>query len=157
MKLTTTLNRLRAAGACESRYAHLLRALGGTSFDHDEPINLLTILEHNGVNDCLWSLCATEENCDQIARLMAADFAESVLPLYESRYPNDNRPRDAIVAARQFARGEIGDAARAAAWAAARGAGDAAWAAWAAGDAAGAAAWAAAGAAQAVIIRRYLD
>ena len=59
MKLTTTLNRLRAAGACESRYAHLLRALGGTSFDHDAPINLLTILEHNGVDDFLWTLGST--------------------------------------------------------------------------------------------------
>ena len=76
--LTTTLNRLRAAGACESRYAHLLRALGGTSLDHDAPINLLTILEHNGTEDCLWALCATAENCDQVARLMAADFAEAV-------------------------------------------------------------------------------
>ena len=65
MELTTTLNRLRAAGACESRYAHLLRALGGTSVDHDAPINLLTILEHNGMDDCLWALCATAENCDQ--------------------------------------------------------------------------------------------
>ena len=136
VKLTTTLNRLRAAGACESRYAHLLRALGGTSFDHDAPINLLTILEHNGVDDCLWALCATAENCDQVARLMAADFAEAVLPLYELRYPNDLRPRSAIESARRFARGEI----TAAAWAAARDA-----------------AWAAARAAQASIIRRYLS
>ena len=59
MKLTTTLNRLRSAGACESRYAHLLRALGGTSVDHDAPINLLTILEHNGVDDALWTLHST--------------------------------------------------------------------------------------------------
>ena len=124
MKLTTTLNRLRAAGACETRYAHLLRALGGTSFDHDAPINLLAILEHNGTDDCLWALCATAENCDRVARLMAADFAEAVLPLYETRHPNDFRPRAAIEAARQFARGEItaaaGAAAGAAAWAAAR-------------------------------------
>jgi len=140
VKLTTTLNRLRAAGACESRYAHLLRALGGTSVDHDAPINLLTILEHNGMDDCLWALCATAENCDQVARLMAADFAEAVLPLYELRYPNDLRPRSAIEAARRFARSEITAAARAAAWAAA-------WAA--ARDAARAA--------QEIIIRRYLS
>ena len=146
--LTTTLDRLRSAGACKSRYAHLLRALGGPSFDHDASINLLTILEHNGTEDCLWALCATVENCDQVERLMAADFAEAVLPLFESQYPNDSRPRAAIEAARKFATGEITAAARAAA-------GDAAW------DAAGAAAWEAARAAareaQAVIIRRYLD
>jgi hypothetical protein len=149
--LTTTLNRLRSADACVSRYAHLLRALG-PSFDHDAPINLLTILEHNGTEDCLWALCATAENCDQVARLMAADFAEAVLPVFESQYPNDSRPRAAIEAARKFATGEITAAARAAAMAAARvaakDASDAAWAAaMAASDASEAAAWAAAKAA----------
>ena len=185
--LTTTLNRLRSADACVSRYAHLLRALG-PSFDHDAPINLLTILEHNGTEDCLWALCATAENCDQVARLMAADFAEAVLPVFESQYPNDSRPRAAIEAARKFATGEITaaarDAARDGSWAAARDASEAAaWAAakaasWAATRAAARAAarngsWAAsraaamaaakaaardaAWAAQAVIIRRYLS
>jgi len=183
MRLTTTLNRLRQAHACADRYAHLLQALGGPSVDHDAPINLLSILEHNGVDDCLWALQATEQNCDQVARLMAADFAEAVLPIYERQYPNDPRPREAICAARAYARGVIsaaamaaagaaagdaaraaaGDAARAAAWAAAgAAAGDAARAAagaaaWAAArDAARAAAMAVAGDAQATIIRCYL-
>ena len=88
------------------------------------------------------------------ARLFAADCAEHVLPIFEKKYPKDDRPRKAIEAAREFARGEIdadaagaaGDAAWDAAWAAARAAGDAAWdAAWAARDAAWAAARAAAG------------
>ena len=74
----------------------------------------------------------------------AADCAEEVLYLFERERPGDDRPRKAIEAARAFARGEITDAARAAAGAAARAAaGDAAWdAAW---DAARAAAWDAAG------------
>jgi hypothetical protein len=156
MRLTTTLNRLRDAGACRERYAHLVRALGGTAFDHDAPINLLAILEHNGTEDCLWALCATAENCDTVARLMAADFAEAVLPIFERERPNDRRPRVAIETARRFARAEVeceelaaartaawaaaGAAARAAAWAAARAAARAA-----AGDAARTAARAAAG------------
>jgi hypothetical protein len=149
-RLTTTLNRLKDAGACEDRYKHLVKALGGVVFDHDKPINLLTILETNGVDDCLWALCATVENCHKVARLMAADFAEVVLPIYEHNYPNDDRPRKAIEATRRFALGKIGveawcaagDAAEDAAWAA----GDAAWAAGAAraaACAARAAAWAA--------------
>jgi hypothetical protein len=94
---------------------------------------------------------------EQEQRFIAADFAERVLPLFEDQYPDDDRPRKAIDAARAYARGEItkeqidaaGDAARDAAWAAAgAGAGDAARdAAWsaagagaAAGDAAGGAA-----------------
>src|ERR1035438_7392938 len=96
--LSTTLNLLHKAGACRDRYAHLVAALGGTSFAHDAPINLLTILKHNGTEDCLWALCATEQNCDKIARVMAADFAEAVLPLFERERLEDDRPRKAIAA-----------------------------------------------------------
>ena len=153
--LTTSLYSLRKHYACQPRYDHLVSSLG-LEYGDKTPINLLQILDSNGAEDCLWALCATDQNCDMVARLMAADFAEAVLPLYETRYPTDTRPRAAIQAARDFAHGRIG----AAAWAAARAAagaaapaaawaaaGDAAWAA--AGDtapaAAGDAAWAAAG------------
>jgi hypothetical protein len=96
---------------------------------------------------------------ERSARHFAADCAERVLSIFEEKRPNDNRPRLAIQAARDYADGKIAaaawDAARAAAWdaagdaagAAARAAaGDAAWdaARAAAGAAAGAAAWAAA-------------
>jgi len=40
-------------------------------------------------------------------RLFAADCAEHVLPLFEEQFPDDDRPRRAIEAARAFARGEI--------------------------------------------------
>ena len=65
MRLTTTLNLLREAGACEGRYRHLVKALGGTKFDHDAPIDLRFILEHNGVGDVEWVLeeGATVEDC----------------------------------------------------------------------------------------------
>ena len=118
VRLTTTLNQLKAAGACRERYEFLVKALGGVKFDHDAPINLLTILETNGTVDCLWALRATVENCDTVARLMACDFAESVLSIYERKHPHDPRPRDAIQAARDFPVGKIDAAAWAAAWAA---------------------------------------
>ena len=96
-------------------------------------------------------------NIETELRLFAADCAEHVLPIYEAAYPDDDRPRRAIEAARAFARGEIDevavDAARdaaVAAWAA-RDAWDAARAvavdAWAVRDDAWAAARAAVGAA----------
>jgi len=156
----TTLNAIRAMGPCEDGWKKLLKHLGKEKAN-DEPLNLLTILESNGVQHCLWALrCVEHPDLDRIARLMAADFAEAVLPIFEKKYPKDDRPRKAIQAARDFANGKItaqeraaagdaaraaaahaaGDAARAAAWAAA---GAAAWAA--ARAAAGAAAWAAAG------------
>jgi hypothetical protein len=95
----------------------------------DEPINLLTILETNGLDDALWALCATAENCDKVARLMAADFADQVIPIWK-KYSQDIRPQLAIKAARDFAEGRITrdelTAAEAAARAAARAAAEAA-------------------------------
>ena len=44
---------------------------------------------------------------ERIARLLGADFAEHVLHNFERDYPNDDRPRKAIEAARKFANGEI--------------------------------------------------
>ena len=43
------------------------------------------------------------------ARLFAADCAEHVLPIFEKQYPNDDRPRKAIYAARDFATGKISE------------------------------------------------
>ena len=146
MQLTTTFKLLRKAIACTPRYKFLRESL--VDVKDDDPINLLTILETNGLDDALWALCATAENCDKVARLMAADFAEEVLPIWQ-KYSEDKRPELAIKAARDFAHGLIASeeitAARDDAWAAI---GDAVWiTAWAAagaaaGEAAGAAAWA---------------
>lgn len=43
---------------------------------------------------------------ERIARHFAADCAERVLPIFEKRYPNDSRPREAIRVARLFADGK---------------------------------------------------
>ncbi len=95
------------------------------------------------------AIAHTDKDVERRLRLWKADCAAHVLHIYEKTETSD-APRCAIIAARQYARGEIGAAARAAAWAAARAA---AWAAaraaaWdaaraAAGDAAAAwdAAW----------------
>jgi hypothetical protein len=51
--------------------------------------------------------------------LWATDCAEHVLPYFEEKYPNDNRPRDAVEAGRAWVRGEVATSgARAAALAA---------------------------------------
>ena len=51
----------------------------------------------------------------------AADCAEAVLEIFEADRPDDPRPRDAIAAAREFARtGARGKALRDTAWAALR-------------------------------------
>lgn len=45
------------------------------------------------------------------SRLFAADCAEHVLHIYEKKYPRDDRPRNCIAAARDFANRKIGKAA----------------------------------------------
>ena len=70
--VTTTLNRLKAAGACREGYAHLVQSLGGTGFDHDAPISLLTILESNGVGETLW--CLQSGAIEQGAALARAEY-----------------------------------------------------------------------------------
>ena len=119
MQLTTTFALLRKASACKPRYEFLRKALSRKEYGDYTPINLLTILENNGLDDALWALSATAEKCDKIARLMAADFAEQVLPIWK-KYSQDNRPKLAIKAARHFANGLITEQEMAAAW-------DAAW------------------------------
>lgn len=166
--MQTTLNKIKSHSPCEDGWENLLNHLGKTEAD-DEVLELRTILESNGIDDTLWALRAVEGK-DKELRLFAADCAEMVLPIYEKQYPDDDRPRKSIQAARDYANGLISSgelaAAGAAAFAAAMAAADAAyaaagdaamgaaraaaWAAWAAGaarDAAFAAAWDAARAA----------
>lgn len=50
------------------------------------------------------ALAALKEN-EQFSRLLACDYAEHVLYLFENQYPNDKRPRVAIETARRYASG----------------------------------------------------
>ena len=75
---------------------------------------------------------------ERTARLFACDCAEHVLPIFEKKYPQDKRAREAIATARKFANGKATKAALAAAR-------DAAWdAAWDAARDAASSPWAAA-------------
>ena len=160
MKLTTTLNKIRACSPCASGWQTLLKHVG-KDFDPDAEINLLTILESNGVADMLWTLRATDQDSKRIASQLAIEFAEQALPLFEKLRPNDECPRKAMQAARDYLDGKIsleqlrasrqaGAAAAYAAYAAAADADAAAAATYvAAADATYAAAYAAAAAADA--------
>ncbi len=94
--------------------------------------------------DRLWALLRPEVIDKKTLHLLACDFAEDVLHIFEKEYPRDDRPRKAIKAKREWIEGEISDSelksAQDAAWNAARSAAGAA-----ARSAARAAAWSAAG------------
>ncbi len=141
--LYTTFRLAKEAGACTEKYKLVAESLGGvTKYGKNTPVPLTKIIEICGLEDALWTLRCTTENSDKLARIFACDCAWRVLPLYESKYPDDKRVRTCIETARKFALGEATKEETAAARAAA-------WAAWAARDAARAAAWAARDAARA--------
>lgn len=101
MKIYITLNKLKDNNFKKYSLQNLLSFLNKTNTD-DAPLDLLTILESNGVVDCVWAFRCTD-NDKPAYRHIAADFAESVLHIYEERHPNDYRPRIAIQAARDYA------------------------------------------------------
>ena len=108
--LTTTFTLLHKANACAEGYKKLAKHLGGvTKYGKDTPVDLLTILDSNGLDDTLWCLRATQQEADAltVARLFAIDCAERTLPIWEAKHPNDQRPRLAIQAAKDYMAGKI--------------------------------------------------
>ena len=162
-KLHTTLRLLKDCDACVDGYKKLRRHLP-KGWKLDTHIPLAIILESNGIDDALWALRAVlpEEEIDRnrIARLIAIDFAEHVLPIWRKHNPEDDRPAQAIATARRFVCGEATEeeltvasaAASVAAWNAASAVASAAASA-AAWNAASAAAWNAASAAASAAAR----
>ena len=122
------------------------------------------LLKCDNINKLSWANWLLSRMLSRKDKIRYAIFAaEQVIGIYEKKYPDDKRPRDAIKAAKEVlkksnvkTRAAAGAAwaAAGAAGAAAGAAGAAAGAAWAAAGAAGAAAgaaWAAAGAAWAAV------
>jgi len=86
-----------------------------------------------------WMLRARGPVTKKLSVMVAIACAERVLCVYEAEYPNDNRPRKAIDAARAYLRRpckRLRSAARSASWSA--------WSAWSAASSASSASWSAA-------------
>ena len=146
--MKTTLNKIKEFEPCEDGWEKLLLSLNKTEAD-DEELSLLDIFESNGLHHALWALRAVEGH-DKEIRLMACDFAESVVYL-----ANDERCVNAIKVSRNYANGlatiEELNAARAASWDAITASASASASASAADWAASAADWAASTARSAAI------
>jgi hypothetical protein len=100
----TTLNKIRKHSPCEDGWTKLLSSLGKTKADNVR-LSYKHILEINGFEDALWTLKTHKD--ENKVRLFAADIAERVLHIFEEKRPDDDRPRKAIQAARDFANGKI--------------------------------------------------
>jgi hypothetical protein len=141
--ITTTLNKIRKHLPCKEGWEQLLANLAKTKAD-DEPLPLTTILDSNGLDDCLWALRTVPEH-DSLWRKYAVWCARQVEHLI-----TDERSKLALDVAWRHSNGEATDedldaagaAAAAAAWVAA-------WVAAGAAAAAAAAAWGAREAAEA--------
>ncbi len=116
---TTTLSRIRDEEPCHEGWEKLLAHLGKTKAD-DEPLQLMTVLDSNRLDDALWVLSYAMPD-DRLARHFQAWCAEQVLHIFEAERPTDTRVRDQIAMLRNDeATAAARDAAWAAAWAAAR-------------------------------------
>ena len=145
--LHTTFAKAKEAKACFKSYRKFAKFKGGIrKWGKDTPFGLDEVLDVCGLEDALWCLRIVIEPADKEIRLLACDYAEHVLPIFEIKYPKDKRPRQAIETSRRFAVGEATQeelntarvmawAAGIMAWTAGAAAGDAAEAAGDAGDA----------------------
>ena len=109
-KLTTTLKRIKAHDPCGQEKGSdtgwgRLRSYLGERYPEDQEINLLTILESNGISDMFWAFRAVQQD-EQVAKRIAVElaiaFSESVLSIFEKEYPEDHTPRKAIEAAKTW-------------------------------------------------------
>ena len=102
-----TLNVIKSKSPCTSGWEKLLKSFDKTKAD-ETPVSIAHLLDSNGINDTLWVIfnCIPDEL--QHKRNMLADLAEpaikaaeSVLHIFEEKYPEDKRPRDAIENAKE--------------------------------------------------------
>ena len=143
-KTTINSKELKALDACVDGYKTFIEAHG------DKTVKFSEALKSNGLDDMFWLLEAVEKDLSdqqlKDLRLLAADYALSCIDVFEKEYPDDLRPRKAILASIAYANGEITtedldiarSAARSAAWSAALSA------AWSASESAARSAWSAA-------------
>ena len=161
--LTFTYDRVAALRPSADMLLAAAEKLGGVAVWKERAVSFREMADAGiQFDDLVWlAMEASREDpgIERRVRLWGADCAAHVLPIFEREMPGDARPRQAIEAARGFARGTVSDAAlaaardatmdatmdatRAAAWAAALAAARAAAsdARAAARDAARAAAW----------------
>lgn len=107
--ITTTLNKIKKHFPyCQDtedgeRWLKLLNYLEKKEAD-DEPLPILIILESNGLDDALYALRAVD-GFDREIRLFICWCACQSLNLFEAKYPDDRRIRQAIKTAAMFAEG----------------------------------------------------
>ena len=103
MKTTINAKELKELNACASGYGTFITVHSAKT------VKLSEALESNGIGDLFWLLdkIPLSKEQEKDLRLLACDYAEDVLYIFEEKYPDDERPRLAIEAARKYTKGEI--------------------------------------------------
>ena len=115
MKISTNKQELIGLNACKSGFNLFVKAHG------EKPDVLFSeCLTSNGWSDIWWLIIEVYEQLDVAQKnevcLLGCDWAESVLCNFESKYPDDKRPRLAIQAKRDFIDGKVSKDELSAAW-----------------------------------------
>ena len=149
LTLSLTYSELKKLDPCPKRLRKVAKLMGGAREWGEKRITAREAAEAGiEFDDLLWvaaTIALTDNRVKRRLRLFLTDCAARMLPVFEKQHPDDARPREAIMAARQFVSGEKTSVVRAARAAANR----VDWST-AAGAAAGSAATAAAGSARAI-------
>lgn len=114
---TVTLEQILKWNPCSDYSERRLKKLaaGRTEISAQEILDL-----NIPVEDRLWAVLRNDFFTDSELRLLACDFTEHTLHIFERAHPGDARPRETIEVARRYAHGEATDEELAAARRAAR-------------------------------------
>ncbi len=123
---TLTYDQLKALSPCPEAFRRFTKLMGSARWETTAAYARRAGATFDDVRWAASAIARSNPDVERRVRLWLADCAAHVLKIYERGYPNDDRPRNAIIAARHFARGKIRAAASAAASAAARAAASAA-------------------------------
>jgi hypothetical protein len=101
--MKTTFRKIKDCKPCENGWEKLISYYKPSSLD--EEISIKEIIKSNGLDDAIWALRAVDDT--EALTLLSIDLAESVLHIYEKRFPGDMRVCDCIDACKKYIRGEI--------------------------------------------------
>jgi hypothetical protein len=101
--MKTTYEEIKSFNPCSDGWRKLLENTN-PELDMAKEIDIMDIFKSNGIKDAIWALRCWDylDWC-----LFICEVAESVLPIFEKKYPKDERPRKALQAIRDYKTGTI--------------------------------------------------
>ena len=98
-----TFEKIKSFNPCEDGWKLLLKNTN-PEMDMSKEVDLMEILKSNGIKDAVWALRCYDymDWC-----LFICEVAESVLPIFEKKHPDDDRPRRVLQAIRDYKAGKI--------------------------------------------------